>query len=136
MSYGVLCSQEISIHALREEGDKITGFFYDSHHKFLSTPSARRATHQCVLPVKDLLISIHALREEGDELRHRAAGSVLHFYPRPPRGGRPLEKLIKRGLIQFLSTPSARRATYKNNRCICAVAFLSTPSARRATRFR
>ena len=69
MSYGVLCSQEISIHALREEGDKITGFFYDSHHK-------------------------------------------------------------------FLSTPSARRATYKNNRCICAVAFLSTPSARRATRFR
>ena len=35
--------------------------------------------------------------------------------------------------IKFLSTPSARRATYKNNRCICAVAFLSTPSARRAT---
>ena len=35
---------EISIHALREEGDQLSGFFYDSHHKFLSTPSARRAT--------------------------------------------------------------------------------------------
>ena len=89
MSYGVLCSQEISIHALREEGDKITGFFYDSHHKFLSTPSARRATHQCVLPVKDLLISIHALREEGDRWSHCRSACPSYFYPRPPRGGRP-----------------------------------------------
>ena len=35
-------------------------------------------------------ISIHALREEGD---HTAAGTASHrrnFYPRPPRGGRPV----------------------------------------------
>ena len=34
-------------------------------------------------------ISIHALREEGDG---RCTGYCLrqqHFYPRPPRGGRP-----------------------------------------------
>ena len=34
--------------------------------KFLSTPSARRATCRCALVVVGELISIHALREEGD----------------------------------------------------------------------
>ena len=56
---------------------------------FLSTPSARRATHALFLRVKAPEISIHALREEGD-----------------------LEPVfdICDGL-RFLSTPSARRAT-------------------------
>ena len=36
--------------------------------KFLSTPSARRATADVVLSEADGLISIHALREEGDFL--------------------------------------------------------------------
>ena len=35
---------EISIHALREEGDLLTGVHTERHRKFLSTPSARRAT--------------------------------------------------------------------------------------------
>ena len=34
--------------------------------KFLSTPSARRATLSTVLLSYQFLISIHALREEGD----------------------------------------------------------------------
>ena len=37
--------------------------------KFLSTPSARRATHQVVGELCAQLISIHALREEGDQGR-------------------------------------------------------------------
>ena len=60
---------DISIHALREEGDmkwNITGGEAD---EFLSTPSVRRATdHQRVIAAV-LAISIHALREEGDEVR-------------------------------------------------------------------
>ena len=36
---------------------------------------------------------------------------MSHFYPRPPRGGRPLRKYFIFGEIKFLSTPSARRAT-------------------------
>ena len=41
---------------------------------------------------------------------------VLHpaqsdFYPRPPRGGRLLVRVKVVRIIQFLSTPSARRAT-------------------------
>ena len=58
----------ISIHALREEGDPGIGakYFYD--HIFLSTPSARRATHQ----------------------RRKSIRATGNFYPRPPRGGRPV----------------------------------------------
>ena len=103
---------EISIHALREEGDwtssparRSLAHFYprpprggrrfrtrwrmDSSPTFLSTPSARRATVIKEVQQNCHSISIHALREEGD-LFH----GVLH--------GRA---------AVFLSTPSARRAT-------------------------
>ena len=78
----------ISIHALREEGDRCSRgcasarcYFYPRPprggrlnsalpmwmpSKFLSTPSARRAT----------------------KFRHEFKPLLLHFYPRPPRGGR------------------------------------------------
>ena len=35
----------------------------------------------------------------------------LHFYPRPPRGGRRARPAPTRTSMVFLSTPSARRAT-------------------------
>ena len=85
---------------------------------------------------------------------------LLHFYPRPPRGGRRGHPDASGADREFLSTPSARRATS----CFCplstsrrnfyprpprggrpcrlilwtapAQSFLSTPSARRATRQR
>ena len=34
-------------------------------------------------------ISIHALREEGDAEWTEHGQRTNHFYPRPPRGGRP-----------------------------------------------
>ena len=101
----------ISIHALREEGDAadpLCGlpllYFYPrpprggrpsrpdiaaGRWKFLSTPSARRATKSRNQRGTVLSISIHALREKGDVCRRNG-------------GGRP---------GRFLSTPSARRAT-------------------------
>ena len=57
--------------------------------KFLSTPSARRATDQVHRGELAGSISIHALREEGDQISSAAPKAVS----------------------QFLSTPSARRAT-------------------------
>ncbi len=124
---------------------------------FLSTPSARRATCHNGLTF---------LRKQ-------------HFYPRPPRGGRrgvqcsnstltriSIHALREEGDFshnsspppykEFLSTPSARRATIiyvvfrfesKNfyprpprggrrrigGEYLCSAIFLSTPSARRAT---
>ena len=53
----------------------------------------------------------------------------MYFYPRPPRGGRPLA--LQQNL--FLSTPSARRATSGAVTIAAVAGFLSTPSARRAT---
>ena len=127
--------------------------------KFLSTPSARRATREAV--------------QHQDGLRD--------FYPRPPRGGRrfassnarPAEGISIHALREegdslvrytlqavglFLSTPSARRATGKleavsvdrdnfyprpprggrlgiHGVSSTSPIFLSTPSARRATHF-
>ena len=61
--------------------------------------------------VHRIQISIHALREEGDAMAPRAALKRRYFYPRPPRGGRHGAKSPCKTLFQFLSTPSARRAT-------------------------
>ena len=58
--------KDISIHALREEGDW-------------------RGNKLAVLL---RTISIHALREEGDFVPKLTLLIGLYFYPRPPRGGR------------------------------------------------
>ena len=79
---------EISIHALREEGDF------------------------CVVRANFVFaISIHALREEGDPAPGMTASSIKNFYPRPPRGGRRNAGVTCARSVKFLSTPSARRAT-------------------------
>ena len=125
--------ENISIHALREEGDLPVSTICTASCKFLSTPSARRATHFCFRGPHCVVISIHALREEGD-IQDRPetpkGGISIHalreegdpvrlpwwcqssyFYPRPPRGGRPSSTALVVSIILFLSTPSARRAT-------------------------
>ena len=132
--FGVVSPDAISIHALCEEGDVKLGCtilfekdFYprplrggrrtgsNGRHRirrFLSTPSARRATTAFQMPL--------------------SCGQ--NFYPRPLRGGRPTREYYYSGREQFLSTPSARRATPAfGTRIPKPGVFLSTPSARRAT---
>ena len=102
---------EISIHALREEGDQSAKDKRSKSWEFLSTPSARRATSAARSGLPRVLyfyprpprggrpeylgdlrvikeISIHALREEGDEFIDFILEALSNFYPRPPRGGR------------------------------------------------
>ena len=64
------------------------------------------------IPQQRESISIHALREEGDQ-------SYTNFVTNSNT---------------FLSTPSARRATYMPEVFHDVMKFLSTPSARRATK--
>ena len=79
---------QISIHALREEGDNATRDIVDNQNQFLSTPSARRATRRGKSPgVFSIFLSTPSAR--------RATKDVLDF-------------LLS---LAFLSTPSARRAT-------------------------
>ena len=102
--------------------------------RFLSTPSARRATGNWVARLWACSISIHALREEGDIPPCRSRRWATYFYPRPPRGGRrrcgllfphwrsiSIHALREEGDLSAANTPAATSA------------FLSTPSARRAT---
>ena len=125
---------DISIHALREEGDQGRRYGTDVRHDFYPRPprGGRRANN--LFPKLVSEISIHALREEGDrdhrlndwhkELflstpsarRATLFGKQLvfqrrDFYPRPPRGGRRVKEVRHIPQTVFLSTPSARRAT-------------------------
>ena len=75
----------ISIHALREEGDR---------------RSRKRGER--------MDISIHALREEGDKQSDRAGLSWLYFYPRPPRGGRLSPVNIVTGIFPVISIHALR----------------------------
>ena len=75
----------ISTHALREEGDLHVIWLCLREFKFLPTPSARRATHN---PVRDAKIP-------------------KHFYPRPPRGGRPYNWSV--GVSDYLISTHALR---------------------------
>ena len=63
------------------------------------------------------MISIHALREEGDTLRLCSHFCIVYFYPRPPRGGRQYYRIDTVQVVEFLSTPSARRATFRDQGC-------------------
>ena len=102
---------QISIHALREEGDGSGFSVVEVLCLFLSTPSARRATPYQQYCINRIVISIHALREEGDAALWPARLCWRYFYPRPPRGGRRPSAARRQTDPQFLSTPSARRAT-------------------------
>ena len=125
---------KISTHALREEGDRSDPPFCFCFHKFLPTPSARRATLVKPAVGAPFAISTHALREEGDHTAASAASSCHYFYPRPPRGGRLRSRSSSLMLQVFLPTPSARRATRSRQVSVaCSAVFLPTPSARRAT---
>ena len=124
----------ISIHALREEGDVPSGICVPGVPVFLSTPSARRATAS----VAPILLA------------------MAYFYPRPPRGGRPVVRAGDAATVPIsihalreegdLAAASACQSaaisihalreegdTLTINIPAGAYQFLSTPSARRAT---
>ena len=132
----IMTEWTISIHALREEGDK---------RRRGERLDARR-------------ISIHALREEGDPTLLATSSHTTNFYPRPPRGRRrrptrrtawqfsiSIHALREEGdllgtaaLIQpkeisihALREEGDKRADAPFQKK--STAFLSTPSARKAT---
>ena len=101
----------ISIHALREEGDR-AGLPESAGRKDFYPRPPRGGRRQAVLRrMRPPDISIHALREEGDARKSWRRTTRSYFYPRPPRGGRQNSQSNNRCSTGFLSTPSARRAT-------------------------
>ena len=98
-------AEGISIHALREEGDRITVIQLYANISFLSTPSARRATPAGAAAATWGHISIHALREEGDGSPVCGILGVQNFYPRPPRGGRQQKQRENPLLLSHYTPP-------------------------------
>ena len=81
----------ISIHALREEGD----------------------LHLLLTPVRWRVISIHALREEGDLKGQKKVVGRYLFLSTPSARRATDATTTGSNTGTFLSTPSARRATDK-----------------------
>ena len=124
---------EISIHALREEGDETRGAPSGPGRHFYPRPPRGGRLDCGHVGHNAVHISIHALREEGDRTFSARAGSAEKFLSTPSarratpsRHGPPYQQ-------GFLSTPSARRATTEPDGLQGTLRFLSTPSARRAT---
>ena len=170
--------RKISIHALREEGDQLWGRrtrplrdFYPRPprggrrrrarqcrciYKFLSTPSARRATLRGGIAVPAAAyfyprpprggrrpggvrcppckpISIHALREEGDlNVCFRDALRKISIHALREEGDQ-LWGRRTRPLRDFYPRPPRGGRRRRARQCRCIYKFLSTPSARRAT---
>ena len=101
----------ISIHVLREEGDRCTGCLISSTSNFYPRPP-----------------------RGGRPLAMHCFSTPLHFYPRPPRGGRPLAPCCcprRSGYFYPRPPRGGRRIAWKPRRA--KTIFLSTSSARRAT---
>ena len=110
------------------------GVWSSETSKFLSTPSARRATRLRQLSgVAHSFLSTPSARRATWSLG-LGFGRGGHFYPRPPRGGRPIPKCGTLGgeriSIHALREEGDRQFEIGG---IPAYLFLSTPSARRAT---
>ena len=128
MILGSTATTNISIHALREEGDNLlvqnkgTTKVISIHALREEGDLQKQPLHLCGS------ISIHALREEGDLCEfglvpvvflflstpsaRRAtrfcgmqSASLNDFYPRPPRGGRPPRPAAARATSYFYPRP-------------------------------
>ena len=101
----------ISTCVLREEGDCVMAFSSGVMRYFYPRPPRGGRPRRSRRRPARRWISIHALREEGDILVFAEISLLTYFYPRPPRGGRRAAQRQVCQPCQFLSTPSARRAT-------------------------
>ena len=101
---------EISIHALREEGDAPSGRNTPDTPNFYPRPPRGGRLEGAVHGIKTKDFYPRPPRG-GRRVSGLVGASPTYFYPRPPRGGRQLARRPQGVQQGFLSTPSARRAT-------------------------
>ena len=146
----------ISIHALREEGDDLLHAFHELLAHFYPRPPRGGRLMSRDSKIACFWDFYPRPPRGGRHKPRRPVAGGRNFYPRPPRGGRQEPGLLQKIEFQFLSTPSARRATaiWVLSRLVSRISihalreegddglpaddvavavFLSTPSARRAT---
>ena len=79
--------REISIHALRVEGDCTVPRLCRPYSAFLSTPSGWRATYEVLCKLAAFLFLSTPSGWRATSYGPCNSATVLHFYPRPPGGG-------------------------------------------------
>ena len=100
----------ISIHALREEGDPKPCATPAPTNDFYPRPP-RGGRLMCAVLSPSTSNFYPRPPRGGRPNASIIAFSPSYFYPRPPRGGRLQQLVADLEAIEFLSTPSARRAT-------------------------
>ena len=155
---GNQCAGTISIHALREEGDRTGRAELRPQYYFYPRPprGGRPASARCCIGRKNfyprpprggrrscIRTRITRAKFLSTPSARRAtvpASSSLiaytYFYPRPPRGGRRKNLHAIVGIADFYPRPPRGGRPSQYNTSWNAMPFLSTPSARRATRKR
>ena len=102
--------------------------------KFLSTPSAGRATAAERPPLLDIIFLSTPSAGRATSCPCTRSRHPDYFYPRPPRGGRPVT--LGCSHIRVMISIHALREEgdlFSLSACGRRTSFLSTPSARRAT---
>ena len=104
----------ISIHALRGEGDRDSKKAKKVKATFQSTPSVGRAT--LILTHSTITRRFQSTPSVGRATKtlQFQANRKSHFNPRPPWGGRQVSPLCRYVDVLFQSTPSVGRATPYN----------------------
>ena len=100
----------ISIHALREEGDICCKLLIGSQNNFYPRPP-RGGRHRYLSGLSPDRNFYPRPPRGGRHLSFAPVSWMSYFYPRPPRGGRQRRRCCRSQQPEFLSTPSARRAT-------------------------
>ena len=125
--------QGISIHALREEGDGECNYTRERVQEFLSTPSARRATAGSGLPRSRTMHFYPRPLRGGRPTGTLGTGVSGNFYPRPLRGERHVYTRAGARLQISIHALCEEGDKHGKGVPVSPVEFLSTPSARRAT---
>ena len=125
----------ISIHALREEGDVSPPFWGAAGSYFYPRPPrGGRPAAESLAALTDVFLSTPSARRATTRIPP-GSGAATNFYPRPLRGGRP-DCGLQRVIGNRISIHALREEGDLNpEQCeVLLHEFLSTPSARRATR--
>ena len=105
--------KDISIHALRGEGDQQEQERKEREAKFQSTPSVGRATNSLVLLVLLPIFQSTPSVGRATQKPKKQAKKIRDFNPRPPWGGRLCCQSFILNESPFQSTPSVGRATQR-----------------------
>ncbi len=121
--------EDISIHALRGEGDLCQKNHQSYQRYFNPRPPWGGRPEATDYVTRKEFISIHALRGEGDTYEKKPKSNGHYFNPRPPWGGR-LDRMQRCNIIIDISIHALRGEGDFSRRCLCRAICISIHALR------